>query len=131
MILVDTSTLIDFFKNRDTIQVDKFKNIISLNIPFGINKYIYQEILQGSKNENEFNILDKYLSSQIFYEMGNDISSFRNSALLFFKCRKNGFTVKTIDCLIANTTIENNLLLLHNDKDFEDIQKIDSRLKFY
>ena len=131
MILVDTSTLIDFFKNRDTIQVDKFKNIISLNIPFGINKYIYQEILQGSKNENEFNILDKYLSSQIFYEMGNDINSFRNSALLFFKCRKNGFTVKTIDCLIANTTIENNLLLLHNDKDFEDIQKIDSRLKFY
>jgi len=30
----------------------------------------------------------------------------------------------TIDCLIAQTALENNLLLLHNDSDFDQMQII-------
>jgi predicted nucleic acid-binding protein len=30
----------------------------------------------------------------------------------------------TIDCLIAQTAIENNLYLLHNDSDFDNIAKV-------
>jgi len=36
----------------------------------------------------------------------------------------------TIDCLIAQTAIENNLLLLHNDSDFEKIAEV-VKLGFY
>ncbi|MDF2529848.1 MAG: PilT protein domain protein, partial [Gammaproteobacteria bacterium] len=37
----------------------------------------------------------------------------------YFKCRKKGLTIRsTIDCLIAQIAIENDLLLLHNDRDF-------------
>ncbi|OHD13340.1 MAG: twitching motility protein PilT [Spirochaetes bacterium GWD1_27_9] len=131
MILIDTSIILDLLKNKDNEKIEKFKKILSLNIPFGINKYIYQEILQGAKNEKEFNTLDEYLITQKFYDLKNDINSFKESALLYYKCRKAGLTVKTIDCIIAQTTIENDLYLLHNDKDFENIASVEPKLKFY
>ena len=43
---------------------------------------------------------------------------------IYRECRKKGFTIrKTIDCLIAAIAIENNLALLHNDRDFSNIAK--------
>ena len=45
MILVDTSVLIDFFKNKSNEAVKKFNNILLRNIPYGINVFIYQELL--------------------------------------------------------------------------------------
>jgi len=39
---------------------------------------------------------------------------------MFFNLRRQGITVRsTIDILIALTAIKNNLLLLHNDRDFD------------
>lgn len=46
-------------------------------------------------------------------------------------CRKKVLTVgSTIDCLIAQTAIENNLLLLYNDEDFNRMAKV-VELRFY
>jgi predicted nucleic acid-binding protein len=69
MILVDTSVFINYFKgveNESTLKLDK---ILSENITFGINNFIFQELLQGSSNENEFNTLFKYLTVQTFYSL--------------------------------------------------------------
>ena len=38
------------------------------------------------------------------------------------------FFRSTIDCLIAQIAIEHNLVLLHNNKDFEDLSKIAAKL---
>lgn len=47
------------------------------------------------------------------------------------ECRKQGITIRsTIDCLIAQTAIEHDLLLLHRDNDFSAMSKI-VPLKFY
>jgi len=54
MILVDTSVLIDFFKGNTNEKVEKFEWILKNKIPFGITHLIYQEILQGAKDEKEF-----------------------------------------------------------------------------
>ncbi len=44
---------------------------------------------------------------------------------IYFLCRKKGLTIgSAIDCLIAQTAIENNLFLLHNDTDFDRIAKV-------
>lgn len=54
------------------------------------------------------------------------------AAKLYFKCRKKGITIRsTIDLLIAQTAIENDLYLLHDDNDFTLIAKVDQRLKEY
>src|SRR5208283_1751519 len=125
MILVDTSVLIDYLKGKDNQSVRKFEKILADNIPFGINNYIYQEILQGAKDEKEFNTLTEYLDKQIFYELKKDKQSFKAAAEIYIKCRKKGVTVRsTIDLLIVQTAIENKLSLLHNDADFDNISKV-------
>jgi len=49
---------------------------------------------------------------------------FLRSADIFRKLRRKGITVrKSLDCMIASVAIENNALLLHNDKDFQPIEK--------
>jgi len=130
MILVDTSVIISLFKNIKNKATEKLEQIINTQMPYGINLYIYQEILQGAKNEQEFNLLKEYLGSQKFYYLKNGHKSHEEAAKLYFKCRKAGYTVKsTIDLLIVQTAIENKLSLLHDDSDFVNIAKIVDELQ--
>ena len=57
--------------------------------------------------------------------------SYAAAARIYFDCRKKGITVNsTVDCLIAQTAIENDLTLLHNDADFDRMRKV-ALLKIY
>jgi hypothetical protein len=76
-------------------------------------------------------VLKQYLDTQRFYRLWNERKSFARAAQIYFDCRKRGITLaSTIDCLIAQTAIDNDLLLLHNDSDFERIAEV-AQLKFY
>ncbi|MGA1796872.1 MAG: PIN domain nuclease [bacterium] len=132
MVLVDTSIFIDFFKKIRNKGVEKFSDILSRNIPYGINTYIYQELLQGTASERDYTLLKRYLDTQVFYELHNGRESFAEAAMIYFKCRRAGFTIRsTIDCLIVQTAVENNVALLHNDSDFDRIQGIINGLTIY
>lgn len=131
MVLADTSVLIDYLKGKDNTPVGKFQSILDSGMPYGINSFIYQELLQGVKTEQEFHRLKEYLDTQRFYKLQDEQGSFAEAALIYLKCRKKGITISgTIDCLIAQTAIENNLLLLHNDSDFEKIARV-AELRFF
>ncbi len=132
MILVDTSVLIGYFMGIKNSVNEVFDEILNKDIPYGINSFIYQELLQGAKNENEYEQLREYLGSLQFYELKDGKQSFEKAAFLYFICRKNGITIRsTIDLLIAETAIENDQYLLHNDKDFTNMKKVIKELKFY
>ncbi len=132
MILVDTSVMIGYLNGSKGNVYEKLDEIIVKDIPFGINLYIYQELLQGSKNEKEYTQLQEYLSTLPFYDLKNGKVSFERAAYLYFICRKNGITIRsTIDLLIAETAIENDLYLMHNDNDFTNIGKVVKELKIY
>ena len=119
MILVDTSVLIDLFRGVENEPVELFRDIARKKLPFGITSVIYQEILQGAKSEKEYISLQEYLSTQRFFHPIDPILSYAGAANIFFSCRRKGITIRsTIDCLIAQITIEHELYLLHNDKDF-------------
>jgi len=120
MILVDTSVLIDFLKGIDNAKSGMFETVLEERIPYGFSSYTYQEILQGSRNESEFNKLKEYLSSQVFYFLPESLKTYDEAARMFFNLRRQGITVRSsIDILIALTAIKNNLFLLHNDRDFD------------
>lgn len=123
MYLIDTSVLIDFLKGKESKQTIKLEKIILHKIPFGISAFTYQELLQGAKDQQEFDKLHRYLSTQkIYYPSAN---SYKNAATIFFNCRKSGITIRsTIDTLIATTAIENGLILLCSDKDFKFMKKV-------
>jgi predicted nucleic acid-binding protein len=131
MVLVDTSVMINYLRDVKNEKVSKFHELIDLNIPFGINSYIYQELLQGTKTEKSFEDLKKYLETQKFYYLNDGLKSFEEAAKIYFKCRKAGLNISsTIDFLIVQTCIENDIYLLHDDSDFDKISDL-VRIKIY
>jgi predicted nucleic acid-binding protein len=125
LILVDTSVMIDYLRGIENNAVSVFQYVLDHNIPFGITSLIYQEALQGVKTERDFRNVKKYLDTQRFYELKDRKESFASAAMIYFNCRKKGITINsTIDCLIAQTAIEHDLYLLHNDSDFDRINKV-------
>jgi len=96
----------------------------------GITDLIFMEILQGAKSEAGFKKLQRYFSTQQFYRFEDPQSSHEAAALIFFSCRRKGITVRSsIDCLIAQCALENELILLHHDKDFKRLEKIVPQLR--
>ncbi|HEY4695806.1 MAG TPA: PIN domain nuclease [Candidatus Hydromicrobium sp.] len=131
MVLVDTSVFLDYLIGNENEKTEKFDEILNLNIPFGINFYIYQELLQGTKTEKDFYLLKRFLDSQRFFYLKNGKDSYAEAAKIYFDCRKKGFNISgTIDCIIARICIENNLYILHNDKDFEMMSQV-VNINFY
>ena len=132
MVLVDTSVLIGYLKKTEGAAYDKMDFIIDNDIPYGICNYAYQELLQGSRNVREFNLLKEYFDTLPFYELKYGKRSFENAALLYMNCRKKGLTVRsTLDTITAEIAIENNLYLLHDDADFLSIARANASLKLY
>ena len=130
MILVDTSILIGYFRGLKDNLYNILDRLIDQNIPIGICNQVYQEVLQGAKNEKEFELLKEYLNRIDFYDLRYGKKSYENAAILYLKCRKAGITPRsTIDLVIAQIAIDNNLLLFHNDKDFVQISQIIPDLK--
>jgi len=130
MILIDTSILIGYFKGIKGEPYNRLDSFIEQNIPLGICNQVYQEVLQGSKNEKEFVLLNEYLNTLDFYDLRYGKKSYENAAWMYYKCRKAGITPRsTIDMIIAQTAIDNNLLLFHNDNDFIQISRVIPDLK--
>lgn len=70
-------------------------------------------------------LVDTYLSVLPFFSLKLGIHSFRNASLLNYRCRRKGITIRsTIDLLIAETAIENNLRLLHDDEDYTNMAHV-------
>lgn len=132
MILVDTSVLIAYLKNQNIRSVEQFEYILDKKLPYGINTFIYQEILQGAKTNKEYNLLKEYFETIPLYHLKYGKESYEQAALINVRCREKGITISsTIALLIAETAIENDLYLLHDDNDFMNMAKVIKELKLY
>lgn len=132
MILVDTSVLIDYLKGIENTKTGLFEEILDKSIPWGISALTYVELLQGVKSEREFKYLKEYLISIPLYHLNQDHDSMEKAARLYFRARKAGPTIRsTIDILIAQTAIDHDLYLLHNDSDYDMLASVIHELKIY
>lgn len=130
MILVDTSVWIDYFNGSQTVGVGKLVQALDEKRPCCLSGVIYQEILQGADSEVSFARFGKYLSSQTFFHPAHPLQSFADAAQIYLRCRRAGYTIRsTIDCLIAQIALENELWILHNDKDFDHIAAVIPELR--
>jgi hypothetical protein len=122
MIIVDTSVLIDYLKGNKTPKSELFDKIITNDIDFCISSLTYQELLQGSRDENEFEQLKKYFSTQVILPLPVSNSFAEQSAGIYFTLRRQGKTIRsTVDVIIATQAIIGNHILLHDDRDFDTI----------
>lgn len=122
MIFVDSSVLIDYFNGKENWQVEKFDKILGEEIVV-IGDYILVEVLQGFRNDKDYETAKNVLNSfPCFNICGKEIAI--KSANNFRILRKKGITIrKTIDIIIGTFCIENEFILLHNDKDFFPLEK--------
>ena len=87
-----------------------------------ITKLIQIEVCQGSRSEELFRRLwDSFLGFN-FLDVHED--HWDRSAWNFFKCKKKGITVTTIDCLIATLAHDYQVPLWTLDKDFKFMQPV-------
>ena len=122
-ILVDTSVWIDFFNNKYSVHANLLESFIKNNEKIFICPIIYQEILQGIKDDKKFKEIRNIILS--FNILNDNIMIITNEAInLYRDLRKKGVTIrKSVDCLIASYSIINDLHLFFIDKDFENISK--------
>jgi predicted nucleic acid-binding protein len=122
MLLVDSTVWIDFFNGRPAPEVDYLDAALASEIIL-VGDIILAEVLQGFRDDADFEAarraLDKF--QQVCLLDGRlAVQSARNCRSL----RRLGVTVrKTIDCFIAAYCIENQVPLLHTDRDFDPFEE--------
>lgn len=124
MLLIDTSIWISVFRDQSGQIRQQLESLIA-NRQVLLTRFTQLELLQGSLNEQEWTLLSTYLETQDYVELTSQ--SWQAAARIYYDLRRQGLTVRSpIDCCIAQAALENNLLLIHNDRDFETIAQVRS-----
>jgi len=124
MFLIDTSVWISVFRDRTGVVRQSLEAIINDESIF-LNRFTQMELLQGCRDEREWTLLETYLQEQDYIE--STPNTWVAAALIYYDLQRQGLTViSSIDCCIAQLAIEHQLILVHNDRDFETIQRVRS-----
>ena len=130
MLLVDTSVWIDFLAPRPTRAADYFRVQLDARQAFALTEFIYLEVLQGVRDPAIARNVGAYLRAQTVLYPRRGLRTYEAAADLYRRCRAAGVTVRsTIDCLVAQLALEHNATLLHSDRDYERIARVEPRLK--
>jgi predicted nucleic acid-binding protein len=122
MILVDTSVWIDFFAGKPQAHVKTLEELIINREDLCICGIILTEVLQGIRNDSEFEKMKNLFDNLLLLPMQH--STFLRSAEIYRALRKKGITIrKPVDCMIAAVALEHDIALLDHDKDFDPIEK--------
>jgi hypothetical protein len=122
MVLVDTSVWIDFFAARSSDHVVALENLIINRKDVCICGIVLTEVLQGIRKDSEFKKTRDLFNNLLFFPMS--FSVFLKAAEIYRDLRRKGITIRrSVDCMIASVAIENDIPLLHNDKDFKAIEE--------
>jgi predicted nucleic acid-binding protein len=125
LIVVDTSVLVDFLKGRKTAATDALRRLEIEDMPYAIPAFCCQELLQGAKDQREWELLLEHLLSQRVLASRDPLSSHIEAARIYYDCRRKGMTVRSaVDCFIAQLVLEEDGILLHYDDDFEKIRSV-------
>jgi predicted nucleic acid-binding protein len=122
VILVDSSVWIDLFRDQANSQVLLLEKAIFKRSNICVCGIILMELLMGIRNPKEHQRVKNNFQSLNFLDTSYE--TYLLASDLFRSLRQRGITIrKSVDCIIAAIAIENELLLLHNDKDFQPIEK--------
>ena len=118
MILVDTSVWVDFFSPSPSRAGTELRRMIADAEPFALSGVIVSEILQGLRRDVDQ--IERHLSQWDMLEpLG--FSTYREAAAIFRIGRAKGFSLTTIDTLIAAIALDHRAILFTVDQDFSRI----------
>lgn len=121
MYLVDTSAWIKHFSSSDPFDLRALCHSDDrvLCLP------VYQEILQGIREERVFRQVRSILHAAVFVESPLKMNVFSEAAELYRAARRQGLTVRSsMDCIIAVCALRHDLTVLHDDRDFSTLSRV-------
>lgn len=123
MIVADTSVWIDYVRGVDASHTNMLDQELMKNRII-TGDIIITEFLQGFRNEKDYQAAKKIMDSLEYHDfLGKEMAI--QSAQNFRQLRKHGITIrKTIDVIIATFCIENGFELIHNDRDYDSMEKV-------
>lgn len=123
MIVADTSAWIDYFRGVAAPHTDALDHALQTS-QIVIGDLIIAELLQGFRSESDFKTILQIIDRLQYRDfVGKSIAV--KTAQNYRALRSKGVTVrKTIDVIIATFCIENNFALIHNDRDFDAMEKV-------
>lgn len=118
-LICDSSTWINFLNGINTPQEILLARAIVENRPIFTCPVILQEVLQGIREDKEYEkVKTQIMKFEIISDLWTEASI--GSAEIYRSLRKKGVTIrKPNDCLIAWYAIHHDLTLVHNDVDFD------------
>ena len=123
MIIVDSSVWIDYFVGRHVPQVKRLRTLLDREADLGVLDLVAMEVLQGCRTDALHDKLRRALNAFAHFECGGYERAER-AARNYRRLRTTGITPRrSIDVLIATFCIDENMVLLHNDRDFEPVEK--------
>lgn len=121
MTLLDTSVWIQVFRQHNPVDIESvvpFEEVV-VCLP------VIQEILQGVRDEQAFRVARDSLLAIPCVESPLDQDVFIEAADLYRRVRRAGFTVRSgVDCLIAACAIRNDLMVIHQDRDYSALARV-------
>lgn len=118
-IIFDTSVWIELIQKQKTVRAQLLRDYIEDNKPIWLTPTILQEVLQGTKNAQQF-VKFKSLLSGFNCLMMNPIEAAIEAAQLYSSLRQKGVTIrKPNDCLIAIYALHFEIEICHTDSDFD------------
>ena len=121
MYLVDTSVWIEVFRRPSSAAVEAFPDLEEVVICLPI----LQEVLQGFRDDRAFRIADEALHALPIVEAPLQTEVFEQAVDCYRLARRAGVTVRSsVDCLIAVCAVRNDLVLLHHDRDFNQLANL-------
>lgn len=122
MILVDSSVWIDHLNNVANAPVIRLRELAP-EVELLIGDLILCEVLKGVKSEADARLLERMFGRfETVALLDAELSV--KAAANYRSLRRRGLTVrKTIDLIIGTFCIERGHALLHNDRDFEPMER--------
>jgi predicted nucleic acid-binding protein len=128
--IADTSAWIEFLRASDSATDRRMRRAFRDAEEVWVPDVVYREVLQGASNLPGFYELQELLDGMPTYISADPWDLSRSAALLYARCRWQGFTVHSPnDCLIAACAIEATEPLLAQDRDFAAIARIEPKLQ--
>ena len=121
LFLIDTSAWILGLKRNSSNQIKNVLTEILDKDQSATTGVIILELLQGTRTKKEYTEILSDLSALHYFEVNKEI--WERASRLGFNLRRMGKTIPSTDLLIASIALHYELILLHSDNHFEQIQE--------
>jgi predicted nucleic acid-binding protein len=129
VVLVDSTVWIDLLRKSDTLPVRRLRRLIDMG-EATVAPVIVQEVLQGATDEAAFGKLHGYFAAIPLLGTDDPLELHIAAGHLYARARWHAITPRSPhDCLVAATAIDEDVLLLHDDQDFERLAQVEPRLR--